>query len=255
MHREPEANFAKIFCKHNFFKKNKMKVVIAFSLLIATIAGLPQQSTTAQLIIEGLNQNNERIVTGNIIKAIEEAKESIVNAGLDPFHREGTDIDYALPVPVLFNIQAVVEEILFTGLSNIVVHNMNYSVLTSRLTFDIRLPLLEFTLGKVANQVTVFGSSTENYASGRVAIVGIRLAGNLRVNIGIISGISLRSLTVDFTLGGIESDLKIISLGQDWSDFINDFLGITIPAKLIEYSKEVNEVLEIVGKQVIEANL
>ncbi|KOB77135.1 hypothetical protein OBRU01_04590 [Operophtera brumata] len=227
-----------------------MQTLIALSLLIVGITSLPQRQ-----IIAGINLHNERLVTGSIVEAIEDASQAIKDAGLDPLYVEKEATEYALPVPVLFNLSGDLEEFLFTGLSNIVVHNINYSIITNRLTFDIRLPLIELSLGKAVKDVTVFGSRVESYASGRLAVVGIRLTGNVRVSIGIITGISIRSIDLDFSLGGIESELKIMTHGKDFSEPINRFLGEIIPGVLTEYSKEINELLEIVAKDVIEANL
>lgn len=227
-----------------------MKIFIALSVLIVGITTLPQKK-----IIDGINLENERLVTGSIVQAIKDASDAIQDAGLDPLYIEKEATEYALPVPVLFSIFGDLEEFLFTGLSNIVVHDINYSIITNRLTFDIRLPLIEFSLGKATKDVTVFGNRIESYASGRLAVVGTRLTGNIRISIGIITGVSIRSINLDFSLSSIESDLKILTHGKDFSKPINRFLGDTIPDILKEYSKEINELLEIVAKDVIEANL
>lgn len=227
-----------------------MKAVIAFALFIVGITAFPQKSLSP--IFEALHRNDERLVTGSIITAIEDASQAIKDAGLDPINIKSYALNYELPVPVLFNMQAFVEEMLFEGMSNIVVHSMNYSILTNRLTFDIRLPFIEFSLGESALDVTVFGSSTNFYASGRLAIVDIKLTGNIRVSIGIITGISIRSMDLGFSLADIESALTIKTHGIDLSSYVNNFLGVIVPETLSTFESEINELLVIVGLQIAE---
>ncbi|XP_026726463.1 uncharacterized protein LOC113492930 isoform X2 [Trichoplusia ni] len=225
-----------------------MKSFIAFACLIASISAVPRYGVA-------VDYNDERIVTGQIISAIDDLSQSIKDAGLDPLYIKREDSSYALPVPVIFNYAAFVEEILSTGLSNIKVNRINYGVLTSRLTFDIEIPRVEFAVGASAAKATIFSNDIEGLVSGTVVIDRIRVTGNVRVSIGIISGISIRSVDIDFSLRGIESNVRLVIQGNNYSEQINEFLGATIPDTLKSHSKEINKLLEIVVLEVLNDNL
>ncbi|CAH0600214.1 unnamed protein product [Chrysodeixis includens] len=228
-----------------------MKTFIAFACLIAGITAVPRYG------IAGIpdTYNDERIVTGQIVSAIEDLSQSIKDAGLDPLYIKREDSQYALPVPVIFNYAAFIEEVLSTGLSNIKVNRMSYNVLLSRLNFDIELPRIDFAAGNAVGRAIVFSNEVNGQISGQVVIDRIRVEGNVRVNIGIISGISIRSIDIDFSLRGIQSDLRVVIQGKNYSDEINQLLGATIPDTLKAHSADINKLLEIVLLDLINDNL
>ncbi|KAJ8733755.1 hypothetical protein PYW07_014306 [Mythimna separata] len=231
-------------------KSIKMKSIFALAFLAVGISGtfIPERRLP-------IGFSDERIITNQIEKAIEDAAQAIKDAGLDPFHIKKETSSYALPVPVLFNYEAFLEDLLSTGLSNIKTHRVNYSVITSRLTLDIELPLIHFSTGAAKASGVVFSNDLEVSASGKIDIVSIRVEVVVRVSIGVISGISIRSIDVNFRLGDINSDVNLTVRGRDYSDVVNDFVGNFVPDTIKAHNKEINELLEIVLKDVIEANL
>ncbi|KAF9791341.1 hypothetical protein SFRURICE_021507 [Spodoptera frugiperda] len=226
-----------------------MKFFIAFAVLIAGISAVPYPAA------HPIDFTNERLVTGAIEDAIKDVSQSIKDAGLDPFHIKREDFSYELPVPVLFKLEAFIEEVLSTGLSNIKINRLNYSVLLSRLQFDLELPLIHFSLGDAKSDAVVFSTDHGFAGSGSVNIERIRFVGEVRVNVGIISGISIRSLTINFTLNDIKSDAKVILFGKDYSDDFNNFVGGVVPNTIKAHYKEINNLLEIVLLDLINENL
>ncbi|XP_021201014.2 uncharacterized protein LOC110384189 isoform X1 [Helicoverpa armigera] len=233
------------------YRKIKMKIIIAFLGLISGISAVP----FLEKIVPSYYLQDERLVSGSIESAIQDASQSIKDAGLDPFHIKRESSSFALPVPVIFNYEAFIEEILSTGLSDIKIHRVNYNIITSRLNFDIELPLIHFSAGAAAAEGVLFSNNLDFSASGKVEIVSIRVTGQVRVSIGIISGISIRSITINLTLRDIVSDVNLVILGRDLSDEFNNFVGSTIPNTIKAHNKEINELLEIVLLEVINANL
>ncbi|XP_075990599.1 uncharacterized protein LOC142986169 [Anticarsia gemmatalis] len=229
-----------------------MKTFIALAFLVAGISASPYYVENS---LDISTSDEERIVTGNIVSAIEKACQSIKDAGLDPLHIEKQDSKYALPVPVIYNSESLVEEVRSTGLSNVVIHRMNYAVVTSRLTFDIELPLISFSIGSASAEATLFGSKMGVKASGSVDVRSIRVTGTIRVNVGVISGISIRSVDITFALKGIDSKVKLVIQEKDYSEIVNKFLGSTIPDTLKTYSSEINELLGILLLEAINENL
>ncbi|KAG6458375.1 hypothetical protein O3G_MSEX010828 [Manduca sexta] len=207
-----------------------MKFFAVFALLVASVcAGSVPEPVQAESEI-ALKQ--QRIVVNIISSLIEDLILSIQDAGLDPMHIEQEKYEWALPVPAILNANAIVENVRSNGLSNIVINRLSFATLTTRLNFDIELPRVEFSVGGASAQVSTFGAKVEGRAHGRLAISRIRIVGEVRVSLGIISGISIRNLRLDFTLGGIESDLNVVIQGHDISEPLNDFIGVRIPRAL-----------------------
>ncbi|CAH0722934.1 unnamed protein product, partial [Brenthis ino] len=198
--------------------------VFALFLVIAGAFAFPQVEDP---------QRDARIITGRIRRAIEELQEKIIDAGMDPLVVPRLDLEYR-PVPFFLEVRGFLENFEFTGASNIAIHNLDYSALFNRLRFDISLPELSFVVGDSGVTAIVLGNRYNGQLHGSLSISGIRIDGEVRVNIGIISGISIRSLTLDFTLGGIQSDLNVVFMGEDFSDIVNKVLGEDIPAAVAE---------------------
>ncbi|CAH0698756.1 unnamed protein product [Spodoptera exigua] len=226
-----------------------MKFLIAFAVLAVGISAVPYSAYYP------VDFSDERLVTGAIESAIKDMSQAIKDAGLDPFHIKRESMSYELPVPVLFKIDAFVEEVLSTGLSNIKINRLNYSVLLSRLNFDIELPLVHFSLGDANADAVFFSSDRDFSASGSINVERIRVVGEVRVSIGVISGISVRSLTISFTLNDITSDANLVVFGKDYSDDFNNFVGGVVPDTIKAHYKEINQLLEIVLLEVINDNL
>ncbi|XP_075978368.1 uncharacterized protein LOC142978028 [Anticarsia gemmatalis] len=226
-----------------------MKYFIAFALLIAGISAsvVPQTEETSV--------SSERIVTGQIIAAINDLSQSIADAGLDPLNIKREAVSYALPVPVIFNAAAFVEEILCFGLSDIRINRMSYNALTFRLYFDLELPRIHLSAGTAFGQATLFDNKFEAEVSGGFDINRIRVIGTVHVRVLPISGISIRSISINFTVGSVYSYLKVSLLGQDISDPINTLLADTIPDTLKAFKSDIDKLLELVLFDIIDANL
>lgn len=230
-----------------------MKTFICFCLLLVGVTALPE--TLESALIDGINRHDERLITGPIVQAIEDFSQSIKDAGLDPYVIERESFKSDFPVPNLYSIEAIIEDLLVKGLSNIVVHNINYNIFFNRLTFDIRFPGIFISIGKASKDITILGSNSKSSLSGSIAIHTIRFRGNIRISLGIISGITIRSIEINFDVGDISSEVKVVLNGKDVSRLCNVFIGKVIPEKLKEVSKDIDELLTIIVKQLIEANI
>ncbi|XP_063621760.1 uncharacterized protein LOC134793977 [Cydia splendana] len=180
--------------------------------------------------------------------------QSIRDAGLDPLAID-SEIDYALPVPSIFNAKTALRGFLFSGISNIVINRMNYAVLTSRLTFNIELPEISTSVGLAEWDVNIFERNFNGVVSGRVAIKNVVVTGDIRVSIGIITGISIRDMEITMALGSIDSSLNVLLQGVNISRGINTYLGDIIPGILKAYESDINQLITIVAREVVEQNL
>ncbi|XP_063532058.1 uncharacterized protein LOC134742801 [Cydia strobilella] len=224
-------------------------IVIALACLLATVSALPnQQSKELELAIRS---GNTRLVTGSIVSAIENVAQSIRDAGMDPL-AINSEIDYALPVPSIFNAKIALDGFLFSGLSNIVINRMNFALLTTRLTFNIELPEVSTSVGLAQWDVNFFDRNFNGLVSGRVAIKNVVVTGDVRVNIGIISGIGIRSMELTFSLGSIDSNLNVLLQGMNLSRNINTYLGETIPGTFNAYGSEINQLITMVALEAVE---
>ncbi|CAH2069009.1 unnamed protein product, partial [Iphiclides podalirius] len=176
----------------------------------------------------------QRLVTDIIVGVIKDVSDSIVEAGLDPVIIDESDFSFALSEPEIFSAEGSVKDFKFYGLSNIAINRINFSILSTRLTFDISLPRIGLRVGSSSFAISTFGSEFEVKASGSVAVIQPRLVGDVRASVGVISGISIRSLSLSFSLGGIESDVELSLFDRDISAEVNDFLGNTVPNTLKE---------------------
>lgn len=197
--------------------------------------------------------NDERAMGGYIRNVIADMAQSIKDAGFDPFYIERQEYIYQLPVPVIFKNVILIEQLLSNGISNIVVNSVNYSLLASRLTFDIELPLIDMGVDAGSVETTVFGRNFTMNSSGKVVIQRMRFVGQIRFIVNLIPKLSItaRSSKIAFTMDGIESDVKVVVQNEDYSDKMNEFLGTTVPATFKEYSSEINELLEILSVEYI----
>ncbi|KAJ8733756.1 hypothetical protein PYW07_014307 [Mythimna separata] len=223
-----------------------MKFIIAtVAFLIVSISALRQFDPSE------IDFNNERSVNLFIKIAIQEVSEYIKAAGWDPLYIERKERNYTLPVHVIFNSAYCIEELLSNGMSNIVVNKASYNIITSRLSFDIELPLIDGSVGAGSLETTVFGRTFKMNSSGKVAVQSMRFVGNIRINVNFSTGITVRSTKVNFTMGGIESDVKLVIQDEDYSNHMNEFFNSTVPATFKEYSNEIDELLAIMLKDYI----
>ncbi|KAI8430317.1 hypothetical protein MSG28_000625 [Choristoneura fumiferana] len=225
-------------------------IVISFAIILASVSALPNLQ-----VEKAIRSGQERLVTDQIVSVIEDISQAIIDAGLDPLIIENNEIDYALPVPSIFNVRGFLRGLLFQGASNIVIDRMNLNILTMRLTWNIRLPQILLNVVDSGVHANYFGKDFEASYSGRLAINRIVSTGDVRVSVGIISGISVRSIALTVDLQGIESQLNLKIQGVDLSDYVNTYLGQTMPNTLKEFSGDINDLVTIVAKEVIETIL
>ncbi|KAF9791338.1 hypothetical protein SFRURICE_021504 [Spodoptera frugiperda] len=201
--------------------------------------------------------NDERAMSGYIKNVIADMAQSMKEAGYDPFYIERQEYIYQLPVPVIFKHVILIEQLLSNGISNIVVNSVNYSILASRLSFDIELPLVDMGVGSGSVETTVFGRNFTMNSSGKMAVQRMRFVGQIRFIVNLIPkiNVSVRSSDIAFTMDGIESDVKLVVQNEDYSDKMNEFLSTTVPATFKEYRSEINELLGILSVQYINSYL
>ncbi|CAG9576175.1 unnamed protein product [Danaus chrysippus] len=220
-----------------------MKFQLFALLLVIAAASAKPSFSDVSIVDESSDRQQRIIVEGQIRRIIQQIREGIQKAGLDPLEVERAEYEDS-PIPFLVEIKAFIENLKFNGLSNIVIHNLNYSLIFNRLRMDLSLPAIRLSIGDSGIEASVFGNSLEGQLKGSVAIISLRLATEVRVNIGIISGISIRSISINLSLGGIESDVSISLLGNDLSDEVNVLLGESIPKFFSENAASINKFLE-----------
>ncbi|KAM3960191.1 uncharacterized protein ACR2FA_005824 [Aphomia sociella] len=219
--------------------------VLAFTLLLAGASALPSLKVN-NFAVSDEQKLDARLIEGIVADLLQDIIDQIIEAGLDPLEIDALQLEYKLPVTNLLNINARAENILLTGLSDIVINNINYAILTGRVTFDVSLPPIAGSVGDSALDISFFGFSFTGSLSGSIAIVEPRVQGEIRISIGVISGISVRSLAIDFSLRDIESNLNLNILGVDYSELVNTILGSTIPTTIAEHRRDINELLEYI---------
>ncbi|XP_063891045.1 uncharacterized protein LOC126054950 [Helicoverpa armigera] len=228
-----------------------MNTLIFFGFLVADVSAL----LIPENIVNTIDTTDERSISNSLEQAIEEVSLAIKDAGLDPFYIDERRISKALPVPVIFNGEAFVQEVLITGLSDIVVHKISFSLLTSRIYFDIEVPYVVASVGAASIETTVFGTKLDVKASGKVQIKNVRIAGQVRFSLGIFSGITVRRVRVNFSLGGIHSNVKLVIQGKNYSCKVNRYIESTIPNTIKAFNAEINELLEIILMDILTEHL
>ncbi|CAH2267840.1 jg5776 [Pararge aegeria aegeria] len=231
-----------------------MKVLFFTFLLVAVGADV----LPPQYLEDKYNTREQRIVTNQIKKAIEQLSKDIKDAGLDPLEVDQYEVSTS-PVPILVTISAFVESLSFTGASNIAINRLDYGALTNRLRFDISLPQIRLSIGDAGVKANVFGTSYTGQLKGNIEITQLRLAGEIRMNVGIISGISIRSVEVNFRMQKIQSAWTLIVQDKDYSAEVNTILNEMIPELLETFKdiidKNLSDLIKEVGNQILEKSL
>ncbi|XP_061382719.1 uncharacterized protein LOC133320048 [Danaus plexippus] len=215
--------------------------VFAILLVVAGANALPPSSDV--LVNESYNKLGQRNFVEDQIKwVIEQIRNVVKLIGLDPVEVEEKSIEIDVPL-VDIQIAAILEGFKFEGLSNIRINNLEYSFIFSRLRLDVSLPEISLVVGNSALEVNFSDREFLGVFKGSLDIRSVRLAAEVYVNAG-LEGISLRSLSINFSLGGIESDLFLEMQGNDRSDVVNNFLNKRIPEFLKDNERDINRVLE-----------
>ncbi|XP_063890826.1 uncharacterized protein LOC110371158 [Helicoverpa armigera] len=230
-----------------------MKTIITLAILVVGISATALPGSNS----ETADERSARFITDNIVSEIENVSQQIKDAGLDPLHIEREVLEYALPVPVIFNANAILENIVSTGLSDIVVKDINLTILilSARLDLELELPYIHVFARNINANATVFGNTLDVRGDGRVDIRNLVIKLDVRVNIGIISGISISSVTADLSIPNISTNIRLAIQGKNYSEQVNKLIAKTIPDTLNEFNEELNELIGIIVKDIINDNL
>ncbi|CAG9576160.1 unnamed protein product [Danaus chrysippus] len=221
--------------------------VFAVLFLIAGASALPAAS---EVVVVDEFQNQlapKNQVVDQIRWVIELISNTIKGLGLDPVEWEGSGFN--IDIPFLLKFNAFLENFRYAGISNIQINNLQYDRFFNKLDLDVSLPEVVFEVGDSGLYINVlaFFDILDAEFRGSVSLKSIRLVAEVNVDISTI-GISLRSLSINFSLGGVESDLtfKINNLNLDFSGLFNDFFNETVPNFFEENEENINKSLEIV---------
>uniref|UniRef100_A0A2A4JFY1 Uncharacterized protein n=1 Tax=Heliothis virescens TaxID=7102 RepID=A0A2A4JFY1_HELVI len=226
-----------------------MKTIVAFAVLIVGISA----SALSGLNSDSGLERSARFVTDTIVSEIENVSQQIKDAGLDPLHIKKENFDFALPVPVIFNANAVVEDLMSTGLSDIVVKHINYVFILGRLDLVLELPFIHLFARALNLDATLFGETLSVRSDGRIDIRNLVLTLDVRVSYWL--GISISSVTADLEIPTVSTNIRLAIQGNNYSEQINELIGKTIPDTLNEFNDEINELLGIVLKDMINDQL
>ncbi|XP_026324188.1 uncharacterized protein LOC113233313 [Hyposmocoma kahamanoa] len=225
-------------------------IILAVVLAGVYASRLPDrvQLVPTEYPIEGQN-----VVTDSIAEALENVSNRIRDAGLDPWTFDRAGFAFELPVPVILSIDALIENIAFRGLSNIVINSINFAILSGRLTLDISLPELSVEIGNVALDAVALGADINVHINGRLSVIEPRVSGEVVLNfLGVIVGPIIRSIDLEFDLQRIQYNGRFNFFGTDISERVNTFVSVNIPNAIVAHQQEVNELVEIIARQIIE---
>ncbi|CAH2093809.1 unnamed protein product [Euphydryas editha] len=180
------------------------------------------------------------ITTDFIINLIHRYIELIKGAGLDPLKIKNVAYEYN---GNLLQLKAFVEDLQFTGASNIVINNLHNNIFLSLYDFDVVIPELSLTVGDSGIEANIWENIVSAEFRGSLSIKNIRLAGQVRYRGSLIVGVEIVSIVMQTGIGGIEADVNVIANGNDHSAAINVFLNDTLPNTLENYRNEINALL------------
>ncbi|CAG9576159.1 unnamed protein product [Danaus chrysippus] len=219
--------------------------VFAVLFVVASAFALPYEGDDV-IVVESNDELSQRNpVEDSIRRAVERISAGIKNAGLDPLEVQNREFEF-IPITIDLVIRAFIENLQFYGLSDISIDVLEYSYIFNRLRIVISLPEVALSIGDSNLDALVIGFPIKAGLKGSASVKAIRLAGELYVNFDIIGGVSLRSLSLNFSLGGIDSDLGVVLQGSDRSEVVNDFLSKRIPNFIENNKNDINNVLETV---------
>ncbi|CAK1548713.1 unnamed protein product [Leptosia nina] len=213
--------------------------LFACALFIAGASALPRGQEVA---------GSSLITNDKLARAVERLRRAIVNDGLDPLVLESYERNYYLPL--FRNVRLFIDQLVFSGASDIVVHRLNY-IRPFSISFDLELPQLVLEASDVVVSSDLFGKLGETRFSGRVAVSGVRLSGRIGISFMVEGGRLVTSPSSSFRVGGINADVNLNVLGSDVSAAANNNLNVRVP-QLLEKNKDainrfINGVLRIYG--------
>ncbi|XP_032516087.2 uncharacterized protein LOC116769166 [Danaus plexippus] len=220
--------------------------VFAVLFLIAGASALPAASEVVVVDEFQYQLAPKNQVVDQIKWTIELISNILQGLGLDPVEWEGSELNIEIPFLLKFN--AFLENFRYAGISNIEIHNLEYDRFINKLDLDVSLPEVIFEVGDSGLYINVlsFFEILDAEFRGSISLKSIRVAAEVSVDINIIGGISLRSLSINFSLGGVESDLTFKLNNLDFSELFNDFFNETVNNFFEEKEDQINKSLEIV---------
>ncbi|XP_013148677.1 PREDICTED: uncharacterized protein LOC106111207 [Papilio polytes] len=204
----------------------------------AFVALLALASATASPQTYDVESRNQ-IVDG-FLDLMERASQWVKNRGYDPYTIDYVEGQYTLPIAGLMTARGSVSDLSVIGVSNIVVHDIGFSLITQKLIFDVGIPDISASLGLAEGEVSFLGRPAHSgLASGRLSIKNLRITGEVAVdNSG--GNVAISDLAVNVRLGGIESGIHLNIIGYDVSTYVNNFLSNTLPALLRDNSEYID---------------
>ncbi|KPI93587.1 PREDICTED: uncharacterized protein LOC106114730 [Papilio xuthus] len=193
----------------------------------------------------------QRVITDTILGLIDGVSQAIQARGLDPYHLKFAESSFALSEPEILSGYAFARDVNLVGLSNIRVNNINFSILAQRLTIDLSLPNLRGSVGESHFEMNLFDRELDGQGSGSLEIVNLGLKADVRVSVGVISGITVRSIDLDLYLDNVVSDLQVNLFGRDLSASFNNFFN-GLPAFVKENTVAINGLLEYIAWIIVE---
>ncbi|CAK1548717.1 unnamed protein product [Leptosia nina] len=215
-------------------------LVFGIALVIAGAAAFPD--------IEGYQSEGE-VFADNFRRALEAIQRYIVNNNLDPLAVQRHDRHIAR-FPYL-NIHLFIQGLNLKGLSNIVIHSLDYSNVFSRFRLDVELPEIDFSLEDAGFSGAVVSRNVSAKFGGKLKISNIRLNGEAYVQPNLVGGPSnITSVDAKFSLGGLTSDLVVEVLENNHSEWLNNLLNVRIPNFLKNNENDINRVLSSVIRRI-----
>ncbi|XP_014354773.2 uncharacterized protein LOC106707844 [Papilio machaon] len=197
-------------------------IALALVVMLVGVNAVPSQFETTEF-------KNTRIID-DLIRGVLEAVVELA-AAADPFVVESASGDYTFPVPGVFSAVASVENFRAAGFGDIEIVDVAFG--GGKLRVELRFAGVEASVDSASAEVKIFNRIITGAISGSLAVRDVRIA--VEAQLG-LTGYLVDDLELDFSVGGLESDLKILINERDLSDPINNWMNVTLPATLEKYS-------------------
>ncbi|CAH2087843.1 unnamed protein product [Euphydryas editha] len=217
-----------------------MQISIFVVLLIVTGTYASYQEKDAE----------SRLITNQIRRVINQIRNQIRQAGYDPYRIDDFQYEHK-PMPNMVEVEAFIDRLTFTGLSNIAINRLVVYILNPGLEFNFSLPELRLAIADSGVDVRVFGNKQSARLNGGLSIRNTRLAGTVRVY---LIPLRVRSIRLNFQAGVFQSDLNMNVLGNDFSNDINTFFNTTVPEYFRQNAAEINRLLVQLAWDIIRGN-
>ncbi|CAG9576174.1 unnamed protein product [Danaus chrysippus] len=216
-------------------------------LLIAGIYAFPSEENSF-FDDEPIQRNPAEDRVRNMVERI---IRRIKNAGLDPLNVEKRQFSIN-PSFIDVRLIGVIEKLHFSGLSDIRINHLEYSYIFNRLRIDVSIPEMKVSMGNCNFQGIIAGNAVEGEMSGSLSINELRIQGVVYVDVNIIGQPSIRSISLDSSLKGIEADLKAMAQGVDRTEYVNNLFNVRIPAFLENNKDDIDRILGGLVKTILE---